>query len=333
MTAVVVIHVTAINFYSTDKLAFQTWIIHIIFNCLARWAVPVFVMVSGAIFLDPERPLRTRKLFSKYIPRLLVMYLLWSALYLFIDIALYKKNMSAGVLINTWISGHYHLWYLPMCISLYLVTPVVRKIVIDKKVVQYFLILAFVVTFTVPTVLEFLKLIDGRLFDIGSLFAKQFQIYLPIGYISYFVLGNFINKSLIERKTEYQIYLLGAGGFIYTVLMTVIASKKLNDYTGFLSNTSVNVLFESIAVFVFAKKHLNTIGNGSIEKMVRYLAKYSFGVYLIHAFIVDLIKNFANDILVFYPVVSVPITVITVVVLSLACTVVLHKIPFVNRFL
>ena len=62
--AVVVIHVTSAAM-NTTEVSSQTYMANALLNSIMRWAVPVFFMISGALFLDPKREVTTKKLFTK----------------------------------------------------------------------------------------------------------------------------------------------------------------------------------------------------------------------------------------------------------------------------
>ena len=51
------------------------------FDSVARFAVPIFVMVSGALFLDRNKKIDTKKLYTKNILRLVIAYIFWSIMY------------------------------------------------------------------------------------------------------------------------------------------------------------------------------------------------------------------------------------------------------------
>ena len=62
--AVIVLHVAVKPFGNTDVFSF-TWEMANMWEGLVRWGVPVFVMISGALFLDPTREISFHKLYSK----------------------------------------------------------------------------------------------------------------------------------------------------------------------------------------------------------------------------------------------------------------------------
>lgn len=88
-----------------------------------KWAVPLFVMISGAIFLNPKKNISIKNILKKYIPRLLFAYLFWLVVY--------------ALIAPTWSVPYYHLWFLPMLIGVYLLIPITRKIASDERVLQY----------------------------------------------------------------------------------------------------------------------------------------------------------------------------------------------------
>ena len=55
--SVMVLHVTAQNWHGTSVSSFE-WQTFNFFNSIVRWGVPIFVMISGALFLN-ERETHT----------------------------------------------------------------------------------------------------------------------------------------------------------------------------------------------------------------------------------------------------------------------------------
>ncbi len=55
--AVVFLHVSDSNWYTTDVNGLQ-WQTFNFFNGITRWGVPVFVMISGSLFLNREVSLK-----------------------------------------------------------------------------------------------------------------------------------------------------------------------------------------------------------------------------------------------------------------------------------
>ena len=73
--AVMILHISAQNWYTTDVNGIE-WKIFNFFNSMVRWAVPVFVMISGSLFL--KKDVSIKKIYTKYILRMVISYITWN---------------------------------------------------------------------------------------------------------------------------------------------------------------------------------------------------------------------------------------------------------------
>lgn len=142
--AAIVLMNTATRGFTDVVIGSGGWQVLNIFNTLARWAVPVFVMIAGTLMLDPETPTGMRVLFKKHLLRLGVIYGFWSLVY-----ALAAPGgvpQTVGALLEQTLKGPPHFWYIPMLAGLYLITPVLKPFVCraGKRELEYFLLLCFV---------------------------------------------------------------------------------------------------------------------------------------------------------------------------------------------
>ena len=81
--AVVIIHVSAHNY--TSPVTSTAWHIVMFYDGCSRWAVPVFVMISGTVFLKLKADISVKDLVCKYTYRLLRVFFLWSLFYIFLS--------------------------------------------------------------------------------------------------------------------------------------------------------------------------------------------------------------------------------------------------------
>ncbi|MBR0437044.1 MAG: acyltransferase family protein, partial [Clostridia bacterium] len=115
--AVVMLHVSAQHWFYV-KLKTPEWRAFNLYDGSVRFPVPVFVMISGALFLSADRPLR--QMYGKYILRIVTAFLFWSVLYAAIS---YVRGTALIEVLKEAIKGHYHLWYLYMIAGLYVIVP------------------------------------------------------------------------------------------------------------------------------------------------------------------------------------------------------------------
>lgn len=179
---VVVLHVYAKGF----NLAFGTynWYVNVIGDSFVRWAVPIFVMISGALFLNPNREVTIKAVLKKYVPRLLWAYVFWWVMY---SLILIVRSLVIGNPIKVGFFGpHFHLWFLPMLMGVYLLIPILRKITIDGILLRYALVVWFVFT-----TVGFL-LFGGWAAKFDQI-TPLFKMNIIIGYAGYFMLGYYFS--------------------------------------------------------------------------------------------------------------------------------------------
>lgn len=87
---------------SPNEVSTIEWQICNIFDSGTRWAVPIFVMISGCLFLDKNKEISIKKLYRKNILRIITAYIFWSLIYtlVFSTIKYYKLLLMEGI-INT----------------------------------------------------------------------------------------------------------------------------------------------------------------------------------------------------------------------------------------
>lgn len=68
-----------------------------------RWAVPAFLMISGAVFL--EKSIVIKDILRKYIFRIALAYAFWSAVYT-LFYKLHNNSASTKDIIRTFLLGH-----------------------------------------------------------------------------------------------------------------------------------------------------------------------------------------------------------------------------------
>lgn len=335
--SVIVLH-TAIQFWFTDDPRGMAWNIANLYSCFVRWGVPIFLMISGALFLSREIP--TKTLYTKYIPRMMVSFLIWSAIYVLVSpwvskLFGFKHSTTTGV-IQSILSGYYHMWYIPMIIGIYMCLPVIRQIVKSETVTRYFLALVFVFAFAIPQVTDIAGVFfPGRIARLAEMCYKAIaatDLFTISGFVLYFVCGYLVSRRELSQKQRRVIYALGAMGFVFTVALSTLGawlSKKACE--DFFYATTVNVFFSSLAVFVWFRHH--TFDNEKQNRLVAKLSQYSFGVYLVHIFVLETLYKMGLQTKAFANIVSIPVVAIVVAVISYLISWALNKLPLVKKWM
>lgn len=117
---------------------------------ISEYAVPLFIMISGIMFLNKEN-LTIKSMLKKYVLKVLIGIFLFgiffSSLELIYDGWNLNLNFMKEVFIriisgNTWA----HMWYLYLIFGLYLITPILRILSknMNKNEYKYFLIIMYI---------------------------------------------------------------------------------------------------------------------------------------------------------------------------------------------
>lgn len=335
--AVIIIHVCSWYLYS--DINSPNWQVFNFYNSIVKWSVPIFVMISGALFLKANYSLE--ELYKNKILRIFISLCFWSIVYCFY-IVYVNKNFDLKFILFSLITlkGKVHLWFLYMIMGLYILVPFLKKIVEDKFLIKYFLILSLLFTFIIPKLISVISSFqkDGDvLFNNFVLSCNNFNLYFVLGYTSYFILGHFLDTETIDEKNKINIiYTLGVIGFILTMFLSNIYIHYLGKFDElFYDYLSFNIFLESIFVFVFIKKCFEHFKFSDKQKnIIIKCSKYSFGAFLVHYLILDILMRFCHFTPIsFNPLFSVPIIGIIVFVISFFISSLLNKIPFLNKYI
>lgn len=326
--AVILIHLAGQNIFVTDVNG-SAWQIFNIYESLTRWSIASFVMISGALFLGRDIPLK--KIYSKYILKMILIYIVWSVIYAaFADVDL--KNRLVRI-----VEGHYHMWFIPMIAGVYACIPFVRPIAIDKVKTRYFLALSFIFTFALPEITALMRDFGSEQIVkasalINSL-AENVNIHMVMGFTAYFVLGYYLHIIEIPKKHRIIIYISGLAGFLLTTCLDRSMAVKTGAHFGYYySDFNVNILMECIAVFTACKYGKFT--SSKPRAFISKAAEYSLGIYLTHALVLDQLYYLAGlSTLSFDPLLSVPCIGVIVFIISFLFSALLHRIPFVKKCL
>ncbi len=83
--AVVVGHVSDMTLYASRPLSHDWWVCNW-WDAATRWAVPVYIMLSGSLLLDPARGEPPGVFYRKRLARLGVPLVFWSAFFMWLDV-------------------------------------------------------------------------------------------------------------------------------------------------------------------------------------------------------------------------------------------------------
>lgn len=304
-----------------------------VFDCLVRFCVPVFCMISGVFFLDPDREQPIKKLFSKNILRIAVSFVVWSGIYAVAGIFLRDEVLGvssfAGAVKNA-AFGHYHLWFLLMLIGFYLLVPFLRKIAADRKLSAYFILLCVVCNF-----LQNAVLLITPLANYIEIQANKLSLGFVSGYVGYFMLGSHLYRFPPKTVLRRWLYAAGVAAFAVTAALVGLQGYLTGEANGDLYEYLLpNTLIEAVAVFLFFRARFeNKTYSKKATRVIAFLSATSFGVYLTHDLFNMILHRFGFTALTITPLLSVPLLTGIVCLCALLLTALLRKIPVANKYI
>ena len=319
--AVMLLHTSSRNYTSSvSQEVFR------FYGSTVRWAVPMFLMISGSLFLSRDIPVR--KIYGKYILRIFTAYLSWSAVY---ALAVYRETGASAEIIPNIMTGHYHMWFLPMIMTMYMLVPFLKKVADSQFLTRYFLVLSFIAVFVVPQILRLVSPISEYYDEAAKKLADNFHLSIFSTHVGYFVFGYVMSRIKLSRNVERMIYVLGVLGFLGTFLYSRYSLQNDSLYTRYPIGSGLSVLFQATAIFVLFKEHCPA--NEKVRDFFRVLAKYSFGAYLAHEAVIHLLRKLGLNLLLFDTRLSVPVIASATFVVAFGISAVLNQIPVLRKYI
>jgi surface polysaccharide O-acyltransferase-like enzyme len=267
---VILLHIVAKYVLLYNDLPSNLWNSANFIDAAVRFCVPVFLMISGAVLLGKDEPLSV--FLGKRFKRILYPFIIWNLFYFFFffDYSLFSPiGFARGFVKAMFVGAAYHFWYIYMILGVYLFIPIIRKwtIVCTQKECVYFLGI-WAVTLAIPS------------------FARQYfpaiELMYFSKYIGYLILGFYLDKFVVTQKSKIWIYILiFIAGFVSTFYPTYYFTNKTGElYELFYEILTPNVMLMAVGLFLFFKQIMKNTNEFLIN-----LDKCSYGVYLIHVFV------------------------------------------------
>jgi surface polysaccharide O-acyltransferase-like enzyme len=308
----------------------QWWSVNI-YDSLARPCVPLFVMLSGALLLQPSKvdePLKV--FFKKRVSRIALPFLFWMGAYFAWDILVEHQAVTGQFVWEGLIGGPYiHFWFFYMLIGLYLITPLVRIFVAhaDQRLMKYFFALWLIGVSVVPI----LNLLITH--DLNS------NVFLITGYIGYFLLGLYLLNVNVNRKL---LYVATFSGIVWTALGTywITAAIGGNKQFFFYDYFSFGVVLSSVALFLLlCQSNYGKIKNRfpKLDRLIHYISINTLAIYLFHFMILETLENgylgFRISLSTINPIIEIPLLAGVTLVICLLILYPLSKIPYLNKLI
>ncbi len=326
--AVIILHTTSLLLVQYGKVPMSDWWVADFLNALVRFAVPAFVMITGALLLHREYEIGD--FLKKRLVRVVIPFLFWSLVYVWYswynEEIVFTDDMWADIRLVLHLlknGSSYHLWYVYMLIGLYFFIPVIGKFVrnASENEVRYFLIVWFaVMLITQPYLNRFNPAVDMHYFA---------------GFAGYLVLGHYLAFKDFKVK-NLRLWMLML--FICSIALIAVGSKLIIAYlkfpgTMFYEPVNPAVLMLSVSAFLIAKLSIPKV-SPVVIRIRDFAGKYNYGIYLGHALVLYFLDDlFGISYKLCTPIIAIPLTALICFILTLLLVWIVNKIPFAGKWI
>ncbi|MBQ8230337.1 MAG: acyltransferase family protein [Lachnospiraceae bacterium] len=330
--SVILLH-SASQYWYDIPITSPRWLVCNSYDAVSRFGVPIFVMISGMLFLSREGEINLKRLYRNNILRLAVAYWVWSALY-----GLWDSRVWLGAEGVNWkdyaaeiIYSRYHLWFIPMMIGIYMLLPVIKTFTdhAGKKCLEYFLVLFLVMQIGVNTIL----IINPP--QLVQTVLQLVDVEMACSYVAYFILGYYLYRYPVSEKKEKYIYLLGILGAVLAVVVSAWASWRNNGPSAAAFDSySVFTFAVSVALFVFFQKKVSGLQWGTAgNKVIEEFSANTFGVYLLHLWVMEYLQGKGIDSMCIDSVIGIPLLAVVCFLVCNVAIAILRRIPLIGKYI
>lgn len=270
----------------------SSWWTACIFDSAGRICVPLFVMISGLLLLDPKRIEResTWDFMRGRIAKIVVPFAFWSAVYLGFRACNGESFAAAnwGRIASS--PAYFHLEFVYHLLGLYLATPILRRFLAaaPRSEIVYFIALWLVGSSIYPLIQKFA----------GG--APPIVFVIATNYAGYYVLGYALKDIRLDKVSRLwaiaALCTCVALTAIATALVTDANAATVIDETFFVCTTPLVAAMATLWFLLF--QSINTEPSSGTAKhlkaAIKSLSAASFTIYLIHPLVILQVVHHLN---------------------------------------
>ncbi|MEI5993159.1 acyltransferase [Candidatus Enterococcus mansonii] len=303
-------HVFHYLFYGLE-ISYE-WNVTALLIVVVKPAVPIFMMMSGALLLRKEYS--SKELMNKIISVFGVL-LLFSLFYYYFDPELQKTEKT---FIFLFLSGQISnaLWYMYVYLAFLIVLPFIKKMVDtfnEQDYRKFFLILLFF-SMLFPYLLRVLGADTSQ---------NDFVKFILSPYLLYFVFGNYyinVKKGKLEllNNRSYLVPLIYLVTLIFSTGIIILSRSNLQDFS-LWNNKADSFQYGVLSIALFLMLNKITITSKIMERGIIFLGSKTYFAYLIsdfviHSIYIDLLQrlDFFDNVLIKFTIISICIAIICI---------------------
>lgn len=292
--AVVCLHCTTAVFLNTGDLA---WVLDVIVQSVCCAAVPLFFLVSGANLIGYRERYSTKTFFVRRMRRVLSVLISASLLIYLLScfdfapaVGMVQRSFSIKEFFELLFTNQINdiFWFLYCIIGLYLMTPIISRIAVNRDTLRYAIVLSFVMSTAFPLVARLLQ--NDNIMSV----IRIDYVYDETGALFYYLSGYYIVRYIhIRKKMAYVMPAILAP--MVMIILTLICNApytvQLGNYRPFdnffIGTSSALCVVYSLSLFVLFSSWEEKLKNCPLSSCIVLLSSCSFGIYALHIPIIN----------------------------------------------
>lgn len=313
--AVVLQHAIA-HYYPLSETKLADGVVMGILLLLSKFAVPAFIFMTGLVlFYSYEREVSYGSFLKKRFSDIVLPYLLWALLYAyeFQGWNLFQEGaISALGLLMVTGKASYHLWYIVMIVQLYLLFPLLLKLM--KRITLPSAKVSGLIVVGLGVLYIGLMYAKGTIYQTAlkwdiPILTEWFTIYLDrnaLMFLFYFLFGAYAGLYVEQwrlwlTKWKYLIWSM-FGVSLLVMLYRVVSKFEVNskvtiryDDLAILTPAMTIVLILSIGAMYILCMDMIRHSSARVKNGVKLIGSYSFIGYLAHAYMLVQVYGIADQ--------------------------------------
>ncbi len=307
-----------------------------VYKSIALPCVPLFIMLSGALLLQPVKVNEPIRVFlKKRLSRIGLAFGFWTVIYTIWSFYITNTqvtlaNVGQSISFDIFSGAYFHFWFIYLIVGLYLITPILRIMITygGDKIVRYLILVWFIGVAVVPL----LELLSG--------FILNGDVFVFGGWIGYFVLGLYLLKVKLHSAVFYGLLVLGVVWTIFGVWIMnypLVAVQRQNFFTDSLT---ANVILGSVALFmILLKFRPDWPGSNQVigKRLVQAISKNTLPIFLFHIIILESFERgffgFTLSPLTLNPIIEIPLITVLTFFITLGLVLLMRKVPILNKLI
>jgi len=245
----------------------------VLWRNLLNFSVPMFLAISG-FFLAKKKIKSSRDYFSflkKQIPRVYIPLLIWSLVWLGLAVLIQNKSVIHEIIKLAIFQSSGPYYFIALIIQYYLLIPIIKRLASNRGGV----ILSIIVSMAMTSAIFYLRYYTDISLPL-IVYAGNFATWLM-----FFVLGLYLGSSEQIKISNRLLVVLILAFYSLSCIESYVLIAMFHQAGDAVTAVKASSFMYSFVLIIFLFNNQNLVKS----KLLKKFGEMSFGIYLIHMFV------------------------------------------------